>query len=76
MSEKEEILEDLKKNYTQPGHPIAFSGINNIYKFYEKRISKKEERKQTIPTLDIKKLQTDTKIQHINISKDINGKLI
>ena len=42
MSEKEEILEDLKKNYTRPGHPIAFSGINNIFKFYEKRISKKE----------------------------------
>ena len=31
MSEKEEIFEDLKKNYTLPGHPIAFSGINNIH---------------------------------------------
>ena len=31
---KEECLEDLKHNYKQPGHPIAFSGINNIYQFY------------------------------------------
>jgi hypothetical protein len=22
---------DLKNNYITPGHPIAFSGINNIY---------------------------------------------
>ena len=42
MSEKEKILEDLKQNYTQPGHQIAFSGINNIYNYYGKRISKKE----------------------------------
>ena len=42
MSEKNKILEDLKLNYTLPGHIIAFSGINTIYKYYNKRISKKD----------------------------------
>ena len=31
---KQECLKDLKDNYNTPGHPIAFSGINNIYKYY------------------------------------------
>jgi hypothetical protein len=31
---KDECLEDLKANYNNPGHPIAYSGINNIYKYY------------------------------------------
>jgi len=30
---------DLKNNYNNPGHPIAFSGINNIYKFYKGHLS-------------------------------------
>ena len=42
MSEKTKILEDLKHNYTLPGHAIAFSGVDNIYKYYNKGISKKE----------------------------------
>jgi hypothetical protein len=35
----EEIENDLRINYNTPGHPIAFSGITNIYKFYKGRIS-------------------------------------
>ena len=31
--------DDLKKNYISPGHPIAFSGITNIYNFYKGKIS-------------------------------------
>jgi hypothetical protein len=34
MDLKEQCLNDLRLNYTQPGHPIAFSGIQNIYKYY------------------------------------------
>jgi Integrase core domain len=30
---------DLENNYTTPGHPIAFSGITNIYKFYKGKLS-------------------------------------
>lgn len=26
---------DLRTNYNNPGHPIAFSGINNIYDYYK-----------------------------------------
>ena len=40
MSKKHEILEDLKRNYTSVGHPVAFSGIDTIYKYYKKQISK------------------------------------
>ena len=39
---KEECLTDLSDNYTNPGHPIAFSGINNIYNYYDKILSIKE----------------------------------
>ena len=40
ISKKHEILEDLKRNYTSVGHPVAFSGIDIIYKYYKKQISK------------------------------------
>ena len=40
MSKKHVILEDFKRNYTSVGHPIAFSGIDTIYKYYKKQISK------------------------------------
>ena len=29
----------LKENYKKPGHPIAFSGIINVYKYYGGRLS-------------------------------------
>jgi len=35
----EDIEKDLKINYNTPGHPIAFSGINNVYSYYKGRLS-------------------------------------
>lgn len=31
----DDIENDLKENYTKPGHPIAFSGIQQIYSYYK-----------------------------------------
>jgi transposase InsO family protein len=31
--------QDLKENYNKPGHPIAFSGIQNIYNYYNGNLS-------------------------------------
>ena len=36
----EECEEDLKKNYVNAGHPIAFSGINNVYDYYNGLLNK------------------------------------
>lgn len=30
---------DLRLNYKTPGHPIAFSGITNIYNYYKRKLS-------------------------------------
>ena len=38
----EECEEDLKANYRIPGHPIAFSGINNIYEYYKGLLNKEK----------------------------------
>jgi hypothetical protein len=38
----EECEEDLKANYRIPGHPIAFSGINNIYEYYKGILNKEK----------------------------------
>lgn len=35
----DECENDLKLNYNTPGHPIAFSGINTIYYYYNKLLS-------------------------------------
>jgi transposase InsO family protein len=32
---KEECIKDFNENYRNPSHPIAFSGVNNIYKYYK-----------------------------------------
>ena len=32
---EEQILDDLKKNYTKLGHPLFFSGITQIQKYYK-----------------------------------------
>jgi hypothetical protein len=32
---KEDCINDLKLSYNKPGHPIAFSGLQNIYKHYK-----------------------------------------
>ena len=34
-----DIEEHLKENYKKTGHPIAFAGINNIYKYYGGKLS-------------------------------------
>jgi hypothetical protein len=34
-----ECEDDLNLNYKTPGYPIAYSGITNIYKFYNKLLS-------------------------------------
>lgn len=39
---QETSIADLEENYTKPGHPIAFSGINNIFKYYKGKISIKK----------------------------------
>jgi len=31
--------DDLRNNYNKPGHPIAFSGIQNIYDYYKGNLS-------------------------------------
>jgi transposase InsO family protein len=36
----EDLENDLKSNYNNPGHPIAFSGINNVYDYYQAKLSK------------------------------------
>ena len=40
LKTQEECENDLKENYTTPGHPIAFSGINNIYEYYKGLLNK------------------------------------
>ena len=36
----ENYEEDLKENYTKPGHPIAFSGLDNVYNYYKGHLDK------------------------------------
>ena len=38
-SKEIDLETDLKNNYILPGHPIAFSGLNNIYNFYKGKLS-------------------------------------
>lgn len=38
----ENAVSDLKENYKNPGHPIAFSGINKIYEYYNGALSIKQ----------------------------------
>lgn len=39
---KQECIDDLKNSYNTPGHPIAFSGVNNIYQYYRQILSRRE----------------------------------
>jgi hypothetical protein len=39
---KSECINDFNINYTNPKHPIAFSGVNNIYKYYGGLLKAKE----------------------------------
>ena len=36
---EQQILEDLKLNYTKLGHPLFFSGITQIQRYYKNRLS-------------------------------------
>ena len=38
----EDCENDLNTNYKTPGHPIAFGGINNIYKYYNRLLSQQK----------------------------------
>lgn len=38
VEEIPDIENDLKENYTKPGHPIAFAGIQQIYNYYNRKI--------------------------------------
>ena len=38
----EDCENDLNANYKTPGHPIAFGGINNIYKYYNRLLSQQK----------------------------------
>lgn len=44
LDTKDACKEDLKNNYVKVGHPIAFSGIQNIYDYYNQQLSKEEIR--------------------------------
>jgi hypothetical protein len=35
----DDCIKDLESNYTNPGHPIAFSGIQSIYNYYNGKLS-------------------------------------
>ena len=42
MDLKQQSLNDLRVNYIKPGHPIAFGGIQNIYKYYNGSLTIKD----------------------------------
>lgn len=47
----EEIENDIKTNYNLPGHPIAYSGIDNIFRYYKGKIDK-EKIKNILSSID------------------------
>lgn len=51
FSSKDECIKDFKENYKKPSHPIAFSGINNIFKYY-KGILKKNDIEKLLSSVD------------------------
>lgn len=42
FSSKQACISHFNENYNNPAHPIAFSGINNIYKYYKGMINTKD----------------------------------
>jgi transposase InsO family protein len=42
FSTKDECITHLNENYHNPAHPIAFSGVTNIYKYYKGFLKPKE----------------------------------
>ena len=47
----EECENDLNLNYKTPGHPIAFGGLNNIYKYYNHLLSQ-DKIKEILSTIE------------------------
>lgn len=47
----DECENDLRNNYTTPGHPIAYGGIDNIFSFY-KGILDKEKIKEILSSIE------------------------
>ena len=39
---RDACLQDLKNSYSRPGHPIAFSGIQNVYRYYRPHLTIKD----------------------------------
>ena len=39
---KQECVDHFNENYSNPAHPISFTGINNIYKYYKGLLNKVE----------------------------------
>ena len=56
----EECENDLQNNYNNPGHPIAYSGINNIFEYYRGVLSR-EKIKNILSTIDNYTLHKDYK---------------
>lgn len=54
---KDECVEHFKENYSNPAHPIAFSGINNVYRYYKGLLTRKEIEKilSTFDTYTLKR---------------------
>ena len=40
LMSSEDAAEDLRTKYTTPGHPVAFLGIDKIYRYYNGKMSK------------------------------------
>lgn len=53
-------LDDLNKNYINPGHPVAFGGVSTIYNYYEGKIPL-EKIKEALIQFDSYGLHKETK---------------
>ncbi|MDP2795194.1 MAG: DDE-type integrase/transposase/recombinase [Sulfurisoma sp.] len=59
-SSKEGCIKDFKKIYKNPSHPIAFSGVTNIYKYY-KGLLKKNDIEKLLASVDSYTLRKEYK---------------
>ncbi len=63
---KSECINDFNINYTNPKHPIAFSGVNNIYKYYGGLLKAKEIAKllASVESYTLRREYKDLKRRH------------
>lgn len=54
----DDYINHLKEKYKEPGHPIAFSGLNNIYNYFKGRV-KKNDIKQALGEIESYTLQRE-----------------